>query len=657
MIKASSTTNDFAMSNLKYRADIDGLRAIAVLLVVFFHAKFPISGGFVGVDVFFVISGFLITSIINKEIINHEFTFSEFYLRRIKRIIPAFVFMAAMVTVYCFYYLMPDDLTSYVKSLVYAMAGISNFYFLENTNYFESTTYEPLLHTWSLAVEEQFYIVFPFILLVLNKLRHSKAYIIFFAVIYVAAIALSHYYAVNHKDAAYYMLPFRFFELMTGSVVAIFYSRITEQRYNRNITSVIGAILIFGSALLIDDKSTFPGFTALPVCIGSALVILSSDGLFNRLLKIKPVVYVGKVSYSLYLWHWPVIILMEYRGMDMDVSNAWMAIAISFAMSVISLHLVENPLRRAKLRFRSAFSAVYAIPMVAFASLTYATVNNSGYPDRIKDMSPELLNENSPNVVRAKCIGPMKVGNFDECNLGVVKSDHDGVMIGDSFGNAYAGFIDVLAKDAGLSINDTMKSSTPSIPGVFVTGIKSKISNELAQQIVDYNNRRAEFAKKQKIVIISDFWGQYDDRNKEFRVFDKDWNDVTSKAFDMQVAFIKDLLSNGVKVYVLARPHSGIGQSGIAKLRSLKQRFGDADKVLNPYSGEKENRAEYKLKEAIPEIVLIDPNDALCNKKNQCHISVDGTLLFRTDGIHLNYPASEKWAEIYLNRFKNPFKS
>ncbi|MED5742455.1 acyltransferase family protein [Enterobacter hormaechei] len=642
--------------SLKYRADIDGLRAVAVLMVVFFHAKFPISGGFVGVDVFFVISGFLITSIINKEIMNHDFTFSGFYLRRIKRIIPAFVFMAAIVTAYCFYYLMPDDLTSYTKSLVYAMAGISNFYFLENTNYFESTTYEPLLHTWSLAVEEQFYVVFPFILLAINKLRHSKAYVAFFVVLYISAIGLSHYYAMNHKDAAYYMLPFRFFELMTGALVAIFYTKFVERRYNRTITSTIGALFIFGSAFLIDDKSTFPGLTALPVCLGSALIILSNGGVFNRFLTLGPVVYIGKLSYSLYLWHWPVIILMEYRGMDMDVANAWIAISVSFIMSVLSLHLIENPVRRTKLKFVSAFSTVYALPFAAFAAITYFTVNSSGYPDRIKDMSPELANENSPNVVRAKCIGPMKVGNFDECNLGVVKSEHDGVMIGDSFGNAYAGFIDVLAKDAGLSLNDTMKSSTPSIPGVFVTGVKSKISNELAQQIVDYNNQRAAFAIKQKIVIIADFWGQYDDRNKDFRVFDKDWNDVTKNAFDLQVKFIKDLVDHGVKVYVLARPHSGIGQNGITKLRSLKQRFGDVDKVLNPYSGIKENRTEYKLKAAVPEIILIDPNDVICDQDRQCHISIDGTILFRTDGIHLNYPASVKWAEIYLKKLGNPFK-
>ncbi|NAG37443.1 acyltransferase family protein, partial [Escherichia coli] len=221
--------------SLKYRADIDGLRAIAVLLVVFFHAKFPISGGFVGVDVFFVISGFLITSIINKEITNHEFTFSGFYLRRIKRIIPAFVFMSTLVSIYCFYYLMPDDLISYAKSLVYAMGGISNFYFLANTNYFESTTYEPLLHTWSLAVEEQFYVIFPFILLLLNRLRHSRFYTLFFVILYVLSIAISHYFAVNHKDAAYYMLPFRFFELMTGAMTAIFLSKLTELKYNKNI--------------------------------------------------------------------------------------------------------------------------------------------------------------------------------------------------------------------------------------------------------------------------------------------------------------------------------------------------------------------------------------------------------------------------------------
>ncbi|EPT0777574.1 acyltransferase family protein [Enterobacter hormaechei] len=622
----------------------------------FFHAKFPISGGFVGVDVFFVISGFLITSIINKEITNHEFTFSGFYLRRIKRIIPAFVFMSTLVSIYCFYYLMPDDLISYAKSLVYAMGGISNFYFLANTNYFESTTYEPLLHTWSLAVEEQFYVIFPFILLLLNRLRHSRFYTLFFVILYVLSIAISHYFAVNHKDAAYYMLPFRFFELMTGAMTAIFLTKITELKYNKNIVSITGATLIAASAFIIDDKTVFPGLTALPVCLGTIFLILSRGAIVNSTLELKPVVYIGKLSYSLYLWHWPVIILMEYRGFDMNVTNAWAAVGFSFVMSIISLHLIENPIRKTKIAFPTALTTIYLFPLAIFGLVAYSVNNNVGYPYRIKDMSPELMNENSPNVVRAKCIGPMKVGNFDECNLGINKSSHDGIMIGDSFGNAYSGFINALAKDAGLSINDTMKSSTPSIPGVFVTAVANKISDTLAEEIADYNTRRTEYGLKQKIVILSEIWGQYDDRNKAFRVYDKNWNDLSPVAYKIQTDYIKKLISNGVKVVIIARPWGGIGQEGITKLRSLKQRFGNADDVLMPYSGEKNSRLEYRIKREIPEVILIDPNDAICNKNAKCHVSVDNTILFRTDGLHLNYPASEKWGQLYLEKIGNPLK-
>ncbi|MBI6633407.1 acyltransferase [Pseudomonas paralactis] len=176
-------------------------------------------GGFVGVDVFFVISGYLITSILRREILADKFSFKSFYVRRIKRLLPAYAFMMICLALYCYNYLMPDDLISFAKSAVYSLVAVSNIYFFSGTGYFGSASTEPLLHTWSIAVEEQFYIVWPVVLLGLAWISNNKIARYVIAGLFVVSLVASEYYAVNHKNAAYLLLPFRFFELMIGCIL------------------------------------------------------------------------------------------------------------------------------------------------------------------------------------------------------------------------------------------------------------------------------------------------------------------------------------------------------------------------------------------------------------------------------------------------------
>lgn len=643
--------------SLKYRSDIDGLRALAVLLVVFYHAKFPVSGGFVGVDVFFVISGFLITSIINKEINSHTFTFSSFYKRRIKRLLPAYLFMLSVVTIYCFIYLMPDDLVSYIKSLTYSLFGISNFYFFIHTNYFESSVSEPLLHTWSLSVEEQFYVVFPFILIVLRKFSSSRTVsLLALLVIFIASIISSHYYAINSKNMAYMLLPFRFFELMTGALLAIYFDKINNIFRSPNFSGVLGLMLILSSAFMIDSESIFPGFTALPVCLGSALLLTSNGGFVNKVLSLRPIVYIGKTSYSLYLWHWPIIALLEYRGIEITTSVGLIVVLASFVTASLSLHLIETPARNVKIDFKKTLSFMYAIPVMAFTGMAYAIVSNSGYPSRMDGIAKELDKVNFANEVRSQCMEKMKVGNVDECYLGVKKPQVDGIMIGDSFGNSYSGFVNILAKDAGLMIHDTMKSATPSIPGIFVTDVRNKIPNELAQKIVVYTTKRAEFAETHKIAILSDIWGQYNNNNKIYRVFDKNWVDQSKNAIELRYAFIEKLIKNGVTVVIITRPFSGIGTEGVNRLRTMKMKHENIDAYNFKFDGDRYSRVEYQLKKKYQQIILIDPNDVLCDQNGDCKASVNDTILYRPDGAHINYPASEVLGREYINKLGNPLK-
>ncbi|EMW0511787.1 acyltransferase [Enterobacter mori] len=640
---------------IKYRADIDGLRAIAVLLVVLYHAKLPVPGGFIGVDVFFVISGFLITMIMDKEIREGRFTYSSFYTRRIKRLVPAFAFMLAILFFYCSYYLMPEDLLSFSKSAVLSLFGISNFYFFFNTNYFDSSVSEPLLHTWSLSVEEQFYLFWPFILMAIYKSKKSSVKVIIFAALFISSLLASQYYAINSKNMAYMMLPFRFFELMTGAIVAIKFRTLSQAIGQYRATPFIGLALILASAFWLNDESIFPGFGALPACLGTAILLSSgfNAGWCNRLLTCSPVVYVGKVSYSWYLWHWPFIILAVYRDIQLTPLNAWTLVICSFLMASVSYHFVEQPFRKAKVSFPQAFGFIYAVPVIVACVFLNAMYETSGLKYRVEGLFNELDKSNEAQIVRSECMDKMKVGNISECHLGVKKDNPDAIMIGDSFGNAYSGFVDVLAKNAGVMIHDTMRSATPSLPDAFATMVNNKFSDQVAKEVLDYNNKRTSYAINLKAVIIADYFDEYTEKNAMFRVYDKHWNDISNKTYEVRKNYISNLLSHGVKVYLIARPFARINAPGIAKLRDAKMKHAVLDDVLFPYGTRKEEREEYKLKRDFPEITLIDPNDVLCRKEG-CAASIGGDILYKKDGSHINYSSSEKLGEKYLKNHKNP---
>ncbi len=303
---------------LAYRPDIDGLRAIAVLAVIIFHARlglFP--GGFVGVDVFFVISGYLIASIILKEEEKDSFSLARFYERRIRRIFPALfvviLFCAGMGALL----LTPTDYLAFGRSAFAAMAFWSNFYFTRQGGYFApAAETQPLLHTWSLGVEEQFYLLAPFILLLLSRgLRRWRAPI--FWSLFVASLGVSAWGVHTEARWAFFLPHSRAFELMCGVALAMgLVPRASSARANEALAA-LGLALIAVAVVFYSAATPFPGFAALVPAVGAALLIHSSTSLTQtavaRALSFAPVVYVGKISYSLYLWHWPLLAFAEYE--------------------------------------------------------------------------------------------------------------------------------------------------------------------------------------------------------------------------------------------------------------------------------------------------------------------------------------------------------
>lgn len=377
---------------LKYRPDIDGLRAVAVLLVLVFHlelSKFP--GGFVGVDVFFVISGYLITGIIAKEIQASSFSIARFYERRARRILPALLGVLLVSTLLAIRYFLPSELISYAKSLLGATFSYSNFYFWSTADYFDAPAHtKPLLHTWSLAVEEQFYLVWPILLLLISRwLPNFRKSIV--VGLFAASFAWSIWAANHSPDAAFY-LPFsRAWELLAGSILALNLAPPIRNRWSRESASLIGLGLIVFAAMTYSARTPFPGVAALLPCVGSALVIAAGSfgtSIVGKLLSLRPIVFIGLTSYSVYLWHWPLIVFtkMEFSPLlqQRHLLYVLTIIAFSLGLGALSWRVVEQPFRigQGRKMSRPKVFGIAATAIACSASVALALLSLNGLQSR-----------------------------------------------------------------------------------------------------------------------------------------------------------------------------------------------------------------------------------------------------------------------------------
>ena len=335
---------------LKYRSEIDGLRALSVLGVVAYHA-FPsaLTGGFVGVDVFFVISGFLITSNILAERAASHFSILGFYEKRCRRLLPALAAMLLVTSVAAILLLPPSELKAYGSSLLWVSGFVSNLHFRHSFFYFAPLAVDqPLLHTWSLAVEEQFYIFWPLILAFIAQASPGRLRPIVWGVTLVS-LAASQWELGNAPGGAFYLVPYRAWELGLGALIAVGALPIPG-RVARELVSALGLAMIVAAMIVFDGKTPFPGIAAALPCVGAMLFIHATRGdrtLAARLASFRPAVFVGLISYSLYLWHWPVLVLARAAfARPMVGWEAAAAIVVTFILSVLSWRFVERPFRR-----------------------------------------------------------------------------------------------------------------------------------------------------------------------------------------------------------------------------------------------------------------------------------------------------------------------
>lgn len=441
----------------KYRPDIDGLRAVAVLSVLFFHSGFGIfSGGYVGVDVFFVISGYLITTIIVREIAAGDFSIRAFYERRFRRILPALVAVVLASLIVGCLLLPPDSVVELGRSAVATALFSSNIFFYMESGYFDAPAeLKPLLHTWSLAVEEQYYIFFPLLLMFLARFG-QRHYLAGLLVLGLASFMASVLLTASQPSLAFYLIPTRAWELFLGSVLALHVLPAPTARPVREVLTFGGLALIVYSVFAFDAATVFPGSAAAVPTLGAALVIyagLGGGSVVAAALSWRPVVFIGLISYSLYLWHWPVIVYTKLLTVHEPSTTVIAAmIAVTFVLSILSWRYIETPLRVGEI-LRKPGSLLKASFMASLAIIVigWSLVAADGLPGRYEVYFPEAFDTEHQRWDDCKKVSDRLASGRGLCSLGADGGNAQFILWGDSHAESLASGIDLSAKGAGVT--------------------------------------------------------------------------------------------------------------------------------------------------------------------------------------------------------------
>jgi peptidoglycan/LPS O-acetylase OafA/YrhL len=390
---------EHSLTSLLYRPDIDGLRAIAVLVVLLFHC-FPsfLSGGFVGVDVFFVISGYLIGRTSFSEILAGNYSVRVYFARRARRIFPALIVVILSVLAAGWWLLLPVEYELLGKHVGGAALFISNWQFWREVGYFNTeASLKPLLHLWSLAVEEQFYLILPLLMLASRNALHRLPWML-------GGLATVSFVSVlwglsDHKAWAYFHILSRCWELLIGVGLAYWQSPLCARTLPTSwregparLTGFTGLLLILGSAAGYSESTPFPGPSALLPTLGAALLIgAGAMATANRLLAWRPLVYIGLISYPLYLWHWPLLALLRLiDGVELDVTTRQLVFLVSFPLAMFTYHFVERPLRHSAFAHRRVFPLILWSLLLTLGAIGFYIYKSHGLPDRRPDWDTTL---------------------------------------------------------------------------------------------------------------------------------------------------------------------------------------------------------------------------------------------------------------------------
>ena len=631
------------MHKIKYRSDIDGLRAVAVLSVILFHINSSwIPGGFLGVDIFFVISGYLITLLLAKDISKtHKFHLLKFYERRIKRIIPALLFVLVFTFLVGMLILAPSDLLSLLKSIIWALFSAANIFFYSSidTGYFATESTElPLLHLWSLGVEEQFYILWPFaVLLLIKYVDSTKKQVLIASILIVISLFWAQSIQATNHSFAYYMLPTRAWELLAGSMVALtIYKGFSLKKIYSEILAIIGILLIILGLLFITERAPIPGVGVLPTILGTVLVILSNVSYMTyvgRILSIRIMVLIGLISYSAYLWHWPILAFLRYGLIEVDLTIGLMVLLASLLMATISYLLIERPLRKKEQSRKTVLIGYFFLPVIVITLTSLIMIKAIENKDSWIYPWEKLINVHSSTLPAYRYKYNCQYSKFytqaykQERCVYPLGNQPSVFLIGDSNAAHYLGMIRVFADYYGFTVRNATQSSCPLI----FDGEYSWISSEFQDSCSIYRHSVKEQTLEYDTVIIGGWWNEYD--NIEFK-------EQFQKTVDDLVKYTK-------KIIILGKVPLMPGYSKDCAVRSIRMPWIECSTKFNNRQNQV-NINEYikQLSDQYSNVYYFDIRNQIC-KGEECSPYLQNNPLYY-DSKHLSMIGSKLIGESML---------
>lgn len=629
------------MVSNEYKPEIDGLRAFAIIAVIGFHYFsniFP--GGFIGVDIFFVISGYLITENIIKQNAAGNFSYYVFYARRVRRLFPALAF--TIVLCFCAAYLLfnAEHMLRFGKIAVSSIFSVSNFTFRDEAGYFDlSKDFKPLLHTWSLAVEAQFYLIMPFFLIMAQRSLKIRGIIITFLILILANCLMSQMVVAYSPETAFYMFFFRIFEFAIGGLcVFIFTPQIIKNSFFSTLLFIGGITSILLAIFLYNEAMPFPGIAALVPCLGVAAIILSRSKL-NFILRNKPMVLLGKISYSLYLIHWPIMIFYKYwKFSSPDTYESLTLIALSLFIAGIMYLFVENPVRYAVKRNNAMassglFTGFCFMALIIISTVSLISITSEGMPWRIKHSLKNIMTTDEYKKEENKFCKDYHQNELITCFYNN-NSKKNILVWGDSHArHLHPGFVNSFPDHNIMTayLSSCLPVFSKNGPLIPISAMAIKQFSEC----VERNEKIKTLIENEQfnLIVLSGRWAGYENFYKHESQYQ------LQQIFAKETKKIIEELSKSKNIRFLvigAGPEPG---KALNSCMSVPAYFVNSERIKErcinsvklPSETKKLNKTFSEALANDENVLFISPTDIFCTSENTCKYIYNDNLLFRDE--------------------------
>ena len=594
---------------MNLRLDIQGLRAVAVVSVIIFHIQNKwLPGGFIGVDMFFVISGYLISKALIKQTDADTFTYFDFIINRIKRIVPAYFVMCLVSAFIAIQLFIPNDVEAFLYNLRRGLVFTSNQVYATATDYFGAKSFEnPLLHTWSLSIEMQFYIFLPILFMILPK-RFYKWILIIGTVLLLFYTQYQLQFDVN-KQGVYFSTIARISEFVIGILLNFVPTSYRVSRSIKSILSILGILVLLLSFTFIDEHSTFPGMLAVPACFGTALLIWLEDTKINQVLGTRLVVFIGTISYSLYLWHWPILAFYRYyfAKYNLTLVEVFYLVVIIVVISICSYYYIEEFFRTTKknrLNIGLAFLSSLLIVTWYFSKIHNQDIQNFQRP-----------------YTSANGFDIDKITKRDYFLLGNSKKTDDKILlIGDSHAMVMSGFLDIVGQKNDFNFSTLAINNVVPLEGIEARFVPSSYKKEYLEAIPIAN----DLISKSRIIVLV-----------------KNWSGETAYFRSVVQKLIAKLRTN--QHLILISDYPKLDENPVRKYRSVVKKTGfRLEKIKFPI-----------MPYGVQEIIDKNPNVHYLDIKNKQFFKnapyYNDTLMYYDEG-HLNHFGSVQYAKFEGNK-------